>query len=120
MSIQPDSQNTRDLSNGVIVLLSGGAFDLMNPVEVRERMDTLIKSVNNDSYVKANTGDKGLTVKLLPDWDFHIHQDEWPAICTALKVRSASPIIVLGHSNGGAAVINLARCLQQQGKIVDL
>lgn len=120
MSSDPTLQDARDLTHGVIVILSGGAFDLMNPIEVRDRMDNLIQSVNNDPYVQANTGNKGLTVKLLPNWNLHIHQNEWPAVCNRLKLRAASPLILIGHSNGGAAVIDLARCLQGQGKVVDL
>ena len=120
ISVDRTLQSGRDLASGVIVVLSGGAFDLMNPIEVRDRMDNLIQSVNNDPYVQANTGNKGLTVKLLPNWNLHIHQNEWPAICDHLKLREASPLILIGHSNGGAAVIDLARCLQAQGKVVDL
>jgi hypothetical protein len=38
----------RDLTQGVIVVLSGGGFDAMNPVEVRNRMDQYITDVNGD------------------------------------------------------------------------
>src|ERR1700722_15097032 len=111
----------RDLSQGVIVVLSGGPFDLMNPPEVLARMDQLILDVNADPYVLANTGGQGLKFKLLPDQTSnHIHQSKWPAICDALQLLTASPLILIGHSNGGAAVIDLARCLQSQGKLVDL
>ena len=120
LSTNPSLGNRRDLTNGVIVVLSGGAFDLTNPIEVRDRMDTLIQSINDDPYVQANTGNKGLAVKLLPNWNLHIHQSEWPAICDQLKFRVASPLILVGHSNGGAAVLDLARCVQAQGKAVDL
>ena len=43
----------RDLTNGVIVVLSGGGFDAMNPVEVRDRMDQYIADVNADPFVPA-------------------------------------------------------------------
>ena len=46
----------QDLSQAVIVVLSGGPFDLTNPPEVRDRMDRLISDVNADPYVLANTG----------------------------------------------------------------
>ena len=117
----PEIPNTpRDLSAGVIAVLSGGPFDQTNPVEVRDRMDQLIRDVNSDPYVLANSGGKGLIFKLLPDWPYHIHQSEWPQICDKLKLLTASPLILVGHSNGGAAVIDLARCLQGAGKVVDL
>ena len=111
----------RDLSQGVIVVLSGGAFDFMNPPEVRSRMDQLIVDVNADPYVLANSGGKGLTFKLFPDQQLnHLHQSQWRDICDRLQVLTASPLILIGHSNGGAAVIDIARCLEKKGKIVDL
>jgi hypothetical protein len=113
--------STRDLSQGVIVVLSGGAFDFLNPVEVRNRMDQLILDVNADPYVLANSGGQGLTFKLLPDQQLnHLHQSKWPQICDRLQLLTASPLILIGHSNGGAAVIDIARCLQKKGKVVDL
>lgn len=46
--------NPRDLSKGAIVVLSGGGFDGMNPLEVRDRMDQYIADVNADlSYRPA-------------------------------------------------------------------
>src|SRR5580765_5771207 len=111
----------RDLSAGVIVVLSGGGFDAMNPVEVRERMDQYITDVNADPFVQANTGGSGLTFKLLPNQqDKHLHQAKWRQICSALNLLPASPLILVGHSNGGAAAVDLARCLKSQGKSVDL
>ncbi len=102
----------RDLSQGVIVVLSGGPFDLMNPIEVRDRMDQIILEVNADPYVLANTGARGLTFKLLPDQQLnHIHQSKWKDVCGVLRGLKASPLILIGHSNGGAAVLDLARCL---------
>lgn len=111
----------RDLSEGVIVVLSGGGFDAMNPPEVRERMDQYIADVNADPYVQANTGGTGLKFKLLPNQQkSHLHQAKWRQICAALNLLTASPLILVGHSNGGAAAVDLARCLQTQGKSVDL
>jgi hypothetical protein len=112
--------NPRDLSAGVIIVLSGGPIDLTNPIEVRDRMDQLIRDVNSDPYVVANSAGKGLIFKLLPNWPYHIHQSEWPQVCDDLKLLTASPLILVGHSNGGAAVVDLARCLQNAGKNVDL
>lgn len=95
--------------NGVIVVLSGGWFDLMNPPEVLTRMDQYVAAV------------PGLDFALLPDQQTpHLHQTQWRAICAALQRRTASPLILVGHSNGGAAVMNLAHCLQGQGQVVDL
>jgi hypothetical protein len=112
---------SRDLSKGVIVVLSGGPVDITNPPEVRNRMDQLIFQVNHDPFVLANTNDQGLTFKLIPHQEFnHIHQSMWPQICDSLKLPTASPLILIGHSNGGAAVIDLARCLENQGTSVDL
>jgi hypothetical protein len=111
----------RDLSAGVIVVLSGGGFDLMNPKEVRDRMDQYITDVNADPFVQANTGGNGLKFKLLPNQQKnHLHQAKWRQICTALNLLAASPLILVGHSNGGAAAVDLARCLKSQGKSVDL
>jgi pimeloyl-ACP methyl ester carboxylesterase len=111
----------RDLTNGVIVVLSGGGFDAMNPVEVRDRMDQYIADVNADPFVQASTGGAGLTVKLLPGQKTkHLHQAKWRQICEALRLLTASPLVLVGHSNGGAAAMDLARCLQSQGKSVDL
>ena len=111
----------RDLSQGVIVVLSGGGFDGMNPREVRDRMDQYIVDVNADPFVQANTGGNGLTFRLLTNQQTkHLHQTKWRQICDALRLVAATPLILVGHSNGGAAVMNLARCLQSQGKSVDL
>jgi hypothetical protein len=111
----------RDLSDGVIVVLSGGGFDEMNPVEVRDRMEQYITAVNADAFVLANTGGKGLTFKLLPNQKTkHLHQAKWRQICDVLGLLDATPLILVGHSNGGAAAMNLARCVQSQGKSVDL
>jgi hypothetical protein len=113
--------NPPDLSQGVIVVLSGGGFDEMNPVEVRDRMDQYITDVNADPFVQAGTGGNGLTFKLLPNQTKkHLHQAKWRQICNALNLLAATPLVLVGHSNGGAAAMNLARCLQSQGKSVDL
>jgi hypothetical protein len=111
----------RDLTQGVIVVLSGGGFDAMNPVEVRTRMDQYIADVNADPFVQANTAGQGLTFRILPNQGTpHLHQTKWRQICDALRLVTATPLIVVGHSNGGAAAMDLARCLQSQGKSVDL
>jgi hypothetical protein len=111
----------RDLSAGVIVVLSGGGFDAMNPKEVRDRMDQYITDINADPFVQANTGGNGLTFTLLPNQQKkHLHQAKWRQICSALNLLAASPLILVGHSNGGAAAVDLARCLRSQGKSVDL
>jgi hypothetical protein len=66
---------SRDLSQGVIVVLSGGPLDFFNPPEVLNRMDQLISQVNQDPYVLANTKGNGLTFKLIPNQQGnHIHQ----------------------------------------------
>ena len=107
----------RDLSAGVIVVLSGGPFDLTNPPEVRDRMDQYIADLNADPYVQANTGGNGLTFKLLQNQQFpHLHQTKWRQVCAALNLLAATPLILVGHSNGGAAAVDLARCLQSQGE----
>jgi pimeloyl-ACP methyl ester carboxylesterase len=111
----------RDLSAGVIVVVSGGPFDLTNPPEIRDRMDQYIADVNADPYVHANTGGNGLTFKLLQNQQFpHLHQTKWRQVCAALNLLAATPLILVGHSNGGAAAVDLARCLQSQAKTVDL
>jgi len=111
----------RDLRNGVIVVLSGGGFDEMNPKEVRDRMDQYMADVNADPFVQANSGGKGLKLKLLSNQQtMHLHQAQWRQICNALGLLAATPLILVGHSNGGAAVMNLARCVESQGKSVDL
>jgi len=111
----------RDLGKGVIVVLSGGGFDHMNPKEVRDRMDRYIADVNADPFVQANTAGQGLTFKLLRNQTTkHLHQARWRQICDALSLRTANPLILVGHSNGGAAAMNLARCIRSQGKSVDL
>jgi len=110
-----------DLTKGVIVILSGGGFDEMNPPEVRERMDDCITHVNSDPFVQANSGGQGLTFQLLPGQPTkHLHQTKWRALCDALKLRDATPLIIVGHSNGGAAAVSLSRCLNAVGKTVDL
>lgn len=120
-SLASTASAPRDLSHGVIVVLSGGGFDEMNPIEVRDRMDKYIADVNADPFVQTNTGGKGLAFTLLPKQKKpHLHQTKWRDICAALRLLTASPLIIVGHSNGGAAALNLARCLQTQGKPVDL
>jgi hypothetical protein len=110
-----------DLSEGVIVVMSGGFVDPMNPKDIRDRMDRYIDAVNADPFVQQASGGKGLRYKLIPGQpEKHLHQTQWRAICDSLKLLTATPLIIAGHSNGGAAAMNLARCLQSQGKSVDL
>jgi hypothetical protein len=112
-----------DLSAGVIILLSGGVWDDTNPPEVTKRMDQTVADVNNDPYVKKHTGDKGLRFLLLKDQEKpHIHHSRWEDVCERLQklVPPPSPLIVVGHSNGGAAAMSLARCVADAGLFVDL
>jgi len=48
-----------DLTKGVIVILSGGLFDEMNPQEVRDRMDECITHVNSDPFVQSHSAMRG-------------------------------------------------------------
>lgn len=110
-----------DLTRGVIIVLSGGGFDEMNPKEVRDRMDRYISDVNADPHVQSATSGAGLTFMLLPGQkDPHLHQRKWPAICATLATLMPTAIVIVGHSNGGAAAMNLARCLRTQQRRVDL
>jgi hypothetical protein len=110
-----------DLTRGVIVVLSGGPVDEMNPKKVRDRMDLLITHVNADPFVMAATGGAGLTFKFLPGQSQpHIHQAKWRRLATALHAFNPTCIILVGHSNGGAAAVNVARTLQSQGRTINL
>lgn len=111
----------RDLSRGAIVMMSGGGFDAANPPEVRARMDAYLDSVNASEVVHRCSGGQGMTYQLLPDQQTkHVHQTKWPKLCDSLAERDAAPIVIAGHSNGGAAAISLSRCLEGKGKTVDL
>jgi len=113
--------NTGDLSKGVIVVLSGGFFDGMNPEDVRDRMDEYIADVNADPFVQAHTNGKGLKFKLLKNQlDPHIHQADWRKVVRALETLEPSPLILVGHSNGGAAAVSIARSLESGGTTVNL
>jgi pimeloyl-ACP methyl ester carboxylesterase len=80
-----------------IVVLSGGAVDSMNPQSVRSRMD---------EYIAAT----GLDYKILPNQRTpHIHHSRWRELIWPL--RDARPLVIVGHSNGGAAAMSLARTL---------
>jgi hypothetical protein len=117
----PISGTPPDLSRGVIVVLSGGGFDLMNPKEVRDRMDLYIAEVNADAYVQTATGGAGLTFMLLPKQKTpHLHQTQWREICATLNLLNPTAIVLVGHSNGGAAAMDLSRCLATQHRKVDL
>jgi hypothetical protein len=112
-----------NLSNGVIVVLSGGVKEDTNPIDVRQRMDQIIADVNNDRYVKKHTDGKGLRFLLLKNQNPkkpHIHQSRWKHLCRRLQELGASPLIIVGHSSGGAAAMSLARCVHRAGIFVDL
>lgn len=110
-----------DLSKGVVVVLSGGFVDEMNPPEVLERMDEYVADLNADPFVKAHTNGKGLTFKLLNNQAKpHIHQAEWRKVVEALIRLKPSPLILVGHSYGGAAAVSIARSLEHEGITVDL
>jgi pimeloyl-ACP methyl ester carboxylesterase len=80
-------------------MLSGGAVDSMNPQAVRDRMD---------DYLAA----AGVSYQILPNQRTpHIHHSRWRQLVPAL--REASPLIIVGHSFGGAAAMSLARWLKQ-------
>ena len=110
-----------DLSDGVIIVLSGGPFDAMNPREVLDSMERLIDDVNSDPWVRERTGGVGLRFKLLHGQvNGHLHQSKWRSIRTALQDLKARPLVIVGHSNGGAAAVDLAKTLAAEGRIVDL
>ena len=120
-AVLPNSGTPPDLSRGVIVVLSGGGFDKMNPKEVRDRMDQYIADVNADPDIQAATAGAGLTFMLLPGQKVpHLHQAKWQEICATLNRFNPTAIVLVGHSNGGAAAMDLARCLQTQQRKVDL
>jgi pimeloyl-ACP methyl ester carboxylesterase len=50
----------------------------------------------------------------------YLHQTAWRKVCAKLRKLQPSPLIVIGHSNGGAAAMSLARCLQEADVSVDL
>src|SRR5207247_8520080 len=78
-------------------------------------------AVNDDDFVKQSSGGQGLTYKVLDGQDTkHLHQTHWRGICDKLNLRQATPLILVGQSNGGAAVMDLARCLDGQHKVGDL
>ncbi|MEW6321509.1 MAG: hypothetical protein AB1635_10520 [Acidobacteriota bacterium] len=105
----------------MIVVLSGGFVDVMNPPEVRDRMDQYIADINADPYVQAHTNGKGLTFKLLSKQAHpHIHQAQWRKVAKALEVLRPSPLVLVGHSNGGAAAVSIARSLETKRVTVDL
>src|SRR5207344_447842 len=63
----------------------------------------------------------GLTFMLLPNQNVpHLHQAQWRQICAALNLLNPTAIVLVGHSNGGAAAMDLARCLATQNRTVDL
>src|SRR5258707_9346810 len=93
----------------------------MNPQEVRDRMDECITHVNSDPFVQANSGGAGLTFHLLAgQTTTHLHQTKWRALCDAIKLLHAPPLILVGHSNGGAAPVSPSRGLHAVNKTVCL
>lgn len=117
----PPATIAADLSKGVIVVLSGGFRDELNPWDLLERMDEYIADVNADPFVQAHTNGKGLTFKLLNNQvKPHVHQRDWPDVVLALKRLRPSPLLIVGHSYGGAAAVSIARSLQGEGITVDL
>ena len=112
---------TSDLSDGVIIVLSGGPFDALNPPEVRDHMERLISDINADPWVQERTAGSGLRFKLLPGQvNGHLHQTQWRQLRDKLQALKATPLIVVGHSNGGAAAVDLAKMLATDGRTVDL
>lgn len=104
-----------DLSHGVIAVLSGGPVDAANPKDVRDRMNRFIADVNADAYVQQHTNGKGLRFTLLNGQkERYLHHTTWRKVCAKLKTLKASPLIVVGHSNGGAAAMSLSRCLDRR------
>jgi pimeloyl-ACP methyl ester carboxylesterase len=110
-----------DLRDGVIVMLSGGPFDALNPPEVLDHMERLITDINTDPWVQERTAGAGLRFKLLQGQvDGHLHQGRWRQIHEKLQALKARPLILVGHSNGGAAAVSLAKTLAADGQTVDL
>jgi pimeloyl-ACP methyl ester carboxylesterase len=113
--------STPDLKDGVIIVLSGGPYDFTNPPEVLKRMDRVIADVNSDPWVQEQTNGAGLRFKLLTGQAHaHLHQRRWRDIRDKLRTLKAQPLIVVGHSNGGAAAASLAKTLAEDGKDIDL
>ena len=80
-----------------------------------------IADVNADPYVQAHTNGKPLKFKLLRNQDHpHIHQADWRKVVHALETLKPSPLILVGHSYGGAAAVSIARSLESGGTTVDL
>ncbi|MEP6915073.1 MAG: hypothetical protein ABJC89_05480 [Acidobacteriota bacterium] len=93
----------------------------MNPKEVRDRMDRYVTDVNADPFVQTATAGAGLTFMLVPGQQHpHLHQAQWREICASLNQLNPTAIVIVGHSNGGAAAMDLARCLSTQQRTVDL
>ncbi len=110
-----------DLRDGVVIVLSGGPFDAMNPPEVLDHMERLISDLNADPWVQERTAGVGLRYKLLPDQvSRHLHQAQWRLLRDKLKTLTPKPLIIVGHSNGGAAAVDLAKMLADDDRTVDL
>ena len=113
--------STPDLREGVIIVLSGGPFEAMNPPEVLDHMDRLIADVNGDPWLQERTAGAGLRFSLLPQqMHAHLHQSQWRLLRDKLETLKARPLIIVGHSNGGAAAVDLAKTLAADERTVDL
>jgi hypothetical protein len=112
---------TSDLSDGVIIVLSGGPFDALNPPEVLDHMERLITDINTDPWVQERTAGSGLRFKLLQGQvNGYLHQTQWRQFRDKLRALKAAPLILVGHSNGGASAVDLAKALATDGRTVDL
>jgi hypothetical protein len=110
-----------DLREGVIIVLSGGPYDFMNPPEVLDHMEGLISDINADPWVQERTEGAGLRFKLLTEQVHrHLHQSQWRLLLDKLKTLKAKPLIIVGHSNGGAAAVDLAKTLAAYERTVDI
>jgi len=102
-------------------VLSGGPFDALNQPEVLDHMERLITDINADPWVQERTAGSGLRFKLLQGQvNGHLHQTQWRQLRDRLQALKATPLIVVGHSNGGAAAVDLAKMLATDGRTVDL
>jgi pimeloyl-ACP methyl ester carboxylesterase len=93
----------------------------MNPPEVLDHMEGLISDINADPWVQERTEGAGLRFKLLTEQVHrHLHQSQWRLLLDKLKTLKAKPLIIVGHSNGGAAAVDLAKTLAAYERTVDI
>jgi hypothetical protein len=85
-------------------------------------MDEFLVGLSNNPQVQACSGGQGVTYKFLGAGQEtpHIHQSKWRQVCAAIVANPVSPLIVVGHSNGGAAAVSLSHCLAEKNIGVDL